>query len=146
MKVLPMHQPHAALIAMGLKRVETRPKPTPHSMKGRVAIHANKTDEWMHLAFHDPFLTALMRWNGELPFGHIIGTVVIVRSVTITAEVSAWQKKHKPVEYAFGDYTPGRFGWVLRDPIALAPGDRIPFRGHQGWPTIDDEEIPEYAR
>lgn len=142
MKVLPCHQPWASLIVLGKKRVETRPRPTPFSMKGRVAVHANKTEESVGLVKFPVYAEALA--GHELQFGHIIGTVEIVRSVTITEEVSRWQEKNRRTEYAFGDYTPGRFGWVLRGPILLR--EPIPFTAHQGWPDIDDELIPEYAR
>lgn len=129
-----MHQPWASLVALGLKKVETRPKPTPHSMKGLVAVHACKTQEWLHLLDEEPFKSALA--GHELQFGHIIGTVEIIRSVTITEAVSAWQRENNPTEYAFGDYTPGRFGWVLRNGRQVV--EPIPFTAHQGWPSIND--------
>lgn len=142
MKVLPMHQPWASLVVLGQKRVETRPKPTPHTMKGRVAVHATKTEESMGLLKFPIYAKALE--GHELQFGRIIGTVEIVRSVTITEEIARWQEKNRPLEYAFGDYTPGRFGWVLKDPIILE--QPIPFIAHQGWPDININLIPAYAR
>lgn len=141
MKVLPMHQPWAQLVVMGFKKVETRPKPTPKSMKGLVAVHANKTDEFLHLREHPFFRERL--GDIDLPLGCIVGTVEIVRSVTITQAVSDWQRVNRPEEYAFGDYTPGRFGWVLRDGRQVV--EPVPFRAHQGWPDVDDEIVKAVA-
>ncbi len=37
----------------------------------------------------------------------------------------------------YGDFTPGRFAWMLRDPEPLA--EPIPMRGALGWQEV---EIP----
>lgn len=137
-----MHEPWASLVIEGRKRVETRPRPTPRTMKGRVAVHANRTNAWLHLCHQAPFDRYLL--NRTFKLGHIIGTVEIVRSVTLTESVADWTRTNRPEEYAFGDYTPGRFGWVLRNPIKLI--EPVEFSAHQGWPDVDDNLIPEYAR
>lgn len=141
MKVLPMHQPWAQLVVMGYKTVETRPRPTPKSMKGLVAVHANKTDEFLHLRDHPFFARRLA--GVELPLGHIIGTVEIIRSVTINEPNAAYLENHRPEEFAFGDYTPGRFGWVLRNGRQVV--SPIPFKAHQGWPDVADEIVKAVA-
>lgn len=141
MKVLPMHQPWAQLVVMGFKTVETRPKPTPKSMKGLVAVHANKTTDYLHLR-HLPFFAE--RLDGvDLTLGHIIGTVEIIRSVALTEQNVAYCERNKPEEYAFGDFQPGRYGWVLRNGRQVV--EPIPFRAHQGWPDVDDEIVKAVA-
>lgn len=144
MKVLPMDQPWASLVALGVKRVETRPRPHPSTLYGgKIAVHANKKTDFLHLRNAEPFLSALAAIDG-LPLGHIVATVEIVRSVGICEESLVNLRRNAPNELPFGNYEEGRFAWVLKDPILLR--EPIPFRAHQGWPDIDDELIPEYAR
>jgi hypothetical protein len=66
-----------------------------------------------------------------LPLGAIIATVVLARCRQITVESSADElERRNPDEYAFGNYEPGRFAWVLRDVERLA--EPVPFKGSQG--------------
>lgn len=45
-----------------------------------------------------------------------------------------------PKEKAFGDYSAGRFAWLLRNPIELKTP--IPFKGHQGmWKAPEEIEM-----
>lgn len=139
-----MHQPWASLVAHGIKIIETRPGPHPSTLYGgKIAVHACKTIEHLHLLEVEPFKSALQR-IGELPLGFVIATVEIVKSVGLTEESVAAVRHNRPSEIPFGNFTYGRFGWVLKNPIPLK--EPIPFKAHQGWPDIDDELIPEYAR
>lgn len=141
-----MHQPWASLVALGVKTIETRPGPHPSTMYGgKIAVHANKTTDWLHLLNDEPFKSALESLaRTGLPLGCVIATVEIVKSVGLTEESVATVRRNKPDELPLGNFTEGRFGWLLRKPILLR--EPIPFRAHQGWPDIDDELIPEYAR
>ena len=47
------------------------------------------------------------------------------------------------VEHAFGDYSAGRFGWILRNARRL--DTPIPFRGAQGLFDIPDSLVQEAA-
>lgn len=146
MKVLACDQPWASLIALGVKTVETRPRPHPSTLYGaKIAIHANKKTDFLDFVERPEFAAAFSRFPElPLPLGHIIGTVEVVRSIGICEETVAALQRNKPDEIPFGDYTFGRFAWVLKNPILLK--EPIPFRAHQGWPDIDTELIPEYAR
>jgi activating signal cointegrator 1 len=66
----------------------------------------------------------------ELPFGAIIGQVNLVKIVPI----ESFGLPSKQIEYltleqkAFGDYSAGRFAWVLEDPVMF--NHPLPARGH----------------
>lgn len=149
MRVLPLHQPYASLIAIGAKRVETRNWPIYGYLIGeRVAIHACKTKEELWRVQTQPFLRRLKEAHdagrlamvdGELPLGAIVATAVVHRCRPITPESALELLKRDPDEHAFGGYDTSeepRFAWVLRD---VEPFERpIPFSAHQGIATIDD--------
>lgn len=140
MRVLPMHQPWASLVALGVKEIETRKKPAPPAICGqRIAIHANLTREELNLCATDPFRRYLPDSVEDLPLGAIIATVHLVRSEQITEESAAQLQREHPDEFAFGDYTPGRFAWVLIGAAAL--DEPVPFKAHQGWNEIDGELV-----
>jgi activating signal cointegrator 1 len=134
-KALPLWQPWATLVAVGAKRVETRSWPAPAYLWGqRIAIHAtkgglSKRDEEELLA-RPGFAQALGAEASMLPRGAIVATCLLARSTRITAGAAAQLEQRNPREFAFGDYTPGRFAWVLQDVRAL--DDPFPCRGHQG--------------
>jgi hypothetical protein len=115
-----MHQPWASLVAHGVKTIEH-----------------------LHLLTDDPAF-AVCQAFGELPLGFVIATVEIVKSVGLCEESVTAVRRNKPDELPFGNFTYGRFGWLLKNPILLR--EPVPFRAHQGWPDIDDDLIPEYAR
>ncbi len=159
MKVLTLTQPWATLVAIGAKKIETRSWETMY--RGPLAIHAAKgfPKPAQELCFTEPFLSALavtMVGQGkyrpdQLPRGMIvaIGELFDCRS---TEEARPGKRgwfahvNNKPVyweltdqERAFGDYTPGRYAWLLANVRPLpAP---IPAKGALGLWTIDDVVI-----
>ena len=122
---------------MGAKQIETRSWDTSH--RGVIAIHASKGFQpWqVALSTTDPFYEAL---NGiNLPLGAIIGVVDVVSTWSTDLIVNM---PISDIERQFGDFTPGRFAWVLEEAVALpAP---IPCQGMLGlWevPKIIEYEI-----
>lgn len=139
MKALPLWQPWASLVAVGAKRVETRHWPAPTYILGqRIAIHATKTDRHLGYATVEPFRNYLPV-QAALPLGAIIATVVVDRCVQITRELALQLHLAKPHEFAFGDYTPGRYAWVLRDVETFPP---VPWKGSQGIFEVPDDRLP----
>jgi hypothetical protein len=134
LKCVSLWQPWASFIAEGLKHVETRSWPAPASIIGtRIGIHAAKTRDgikacrqWVDLG---TVMHRIEEEHGPLPFGAIVATAVVEACV--------------PVERlkadAFGDYTPGRYGWILTDVRKLETP--IPWKGAQGLfaATIETE-------
>lgn len=130
MKALPLWQPWASLVAVGAKRVETRHWAAPRNLIGdRIAIHATKTKDHLALCVLDPF-DQYVPIASTLPLGAVIATATLHRCSMITPATAAELEERKPHEFAFGDYTPGRYAWVLRDVVQL--DEPIPFRGSQG--------------
>jgi activating signal cointegrator 1 len=121
MKALTLTQPWATLVALEAKRLETRSWRT--SYRGPLAIHASKrmSKPASLLCWQEPFRTALQAGGYkpenstatnpfDLPLGAVIAVAVLIDIQPITFE-------NQPLEpeYSFGDYTPGRFAWILQD-------------------------------
>lgn len=133
MKTLTLTQPWASLVAIGTKRIETRSWGTGY--RGPLAIHAAKNfpREAANLCAGDPFRAALQSAFGpdfyptDLPAGAIIAITHLVDCVLMTPD---WIAAVSDPERSFGDYQPGRFGWLLGQVERLA--EPIPTRGSLG--------------
>lgn len=136
MKAISILQPWASLIAIGVKHIETRTWKTDY--RGALAIHASKgfRDEARSLCF-DPTFARYIRF--PLPLGCIIAICRLGEVYPISA--SDWiPSKERP----FGDYTPGRYGWMLEDIHALA--EPIPIKGRLRLWDWDEGGYNEYLR
>lgn len=121
MKAFTVYQPYAYAIVSGLKQYETRPQRT--NIRGRVAVHAARgKPRFVTLALDMTLPETIM-----LHFGAVIGTVEIVDCVPVEEIIPTLTER----ERVLGDYSPGRFAWVLRNPIMFEKP--IPARGQQGW-------------
>ena len=69
----------------------------------------------------------------ELIYGAVLGTVEIVDCVPVEEIVHTLSER----ERLLGDYSPGRFAWVLRNPVAFSAP--VPAKGKQGWWNWDGE-------
>lgn len=134
MKALTVYEPWASLISLGEKKIETRSWYTKY--RGPIAIHAAATrkPEYVNLAWEEPFFTALASPMEDAPgkvgiryhLGCILAIANLVNCIPITPEFCA---SLSDKERAFGDYTFGRFAWVLEDIRRLA--EPITARGRQ---------------
>ena len=121
MKAYTVYQPYAYATVAGIKHYETRPRRT--HIRGRVAVHAGKGNpQFVSL----PVSIALPE-SAVLHYGAVLGTVEIVDCVPVEEIVNTLT----PLERALGDFSPGRFAWVLRNPVMFEKP--IPARGQQGW-------------
>lgn len=150
-KVLSLLQPWASLVVMGHKTIETRSFNTKH--RGQLLIHAslgkNRTaiESYNNFRFNGPLFRVKdfvgVAFN-DLPFGAIIGNVNVEDVITSEAFMSMHGDNPKwglatrctNQEKAFGDYSPGRYGWLLSDPVMFA--EPIPARGMLGLWTPDE--------
>jgi activating signal cointegrator 1 len=154
-RVLSVRQPWAGLIAAGVKAVETRP--TAISYTGQIAIHAALRDPDVN----DPAtLAALRAAEGvRLDFGVVVGVVRlhgIVRVDRIT-----WADTDLPwvsngdgsavvstSERPLGDFSPGRWAWLLSNADPLDKPVRL--RGRQGLrnlpPDVEELVAPQLGR
>ena len=127
MKAITVYQPYAYAIIAGLKQYETRPRKT--HIRGRVAVHAAKGNPKFVTLAVDMALPETMK----LHYGAVLGTVEIADCVPVEEIVHTLSEREK----ALGDYSSGRFAWVLRNPVAFSTP--VPAKGKQGWWNWDEE-------
>lgn len=150
MKAITLTQPWATLVAIGAKRIETRGWST--SYRGPLAIHAAKgiasvggAEGLMRLCRSEPFRSTLLAAHylgtPALPRGAIVATCELVavlrtentpigaRGETVIIDSSAEYRVITMTDHeiAFGDYSPGRYAWILADIRALP--EPIPAKG-----------------
>lgn len=133
MKAISLWQPWASAIVLGLKTIETRGWWTAH--RGPIAIHAAKTNtpelREFYLRSQCDRLRGVYPRFELLPFGAIVATARLSECLR-TTDIDGLTSEDR----AWGDYTPGRFGWVLKDIVMLkAP---VPARGAQQLWDWDD--------
>lgn len=111
MKTITLIQPWATLIALGEKQIETRSWPTKY--RGQLAIHAGKKID--KTVFDDPFYKDVFSKHNitieNIPTSSIIATCELYDCVPTEQLVSTVSDK----EMHFGNYTPSRYGWLLKD-------------------------------
>lgn len=139
-----MTQPYATLVAIGAKKIETRSWST--SYRGPIAIHAAKgmPREAIALCHTEPFAYALHEHGftaiSDLPRGAIVAKARLADVQPTSRWVFvAGQRIFEPAtdlppalsqERHFGDFTGGRFMWILEDVRALL--QPVPERGALG--------------
>lgn len=157
MRALSLYHPWAALVAIGAKQWETRPRST--SYRGKLAIQAAlKWDSEIFLyVSNPPFVTALDEAGlDRIDLFRSRGHVVAICDLTECITSMEWNRRHcrRPIsgepdaklarvtnekEYQFGDYSPGRFAYKLENIQRL----RVPYklRGFQGmWSLTPEQE------
>lgn len=136
MRAITIWQPYATAIAIRLKRIETRGWSTDY--RGPLAIHAAKRWGRNQIEFATVEYT-LGRLPKRVPLGAIVAVCELVdvrHALDLKIEVS-------PIERLYGNYEPGRFGWVLENVRPLA--EPIPYIGRQGFFNVPDELVREAA-
>lgn len=152
MKVITLWEPFATLIACAAKPTETRSWPT--SYRGPLLIHAALRRDEEVVAdcrrcgrlLRDALASGCWRFPSpaheaaaDRPFGDAIGRVLAVASLvdckptpsggTPADRPYATRPVHR-LDYEFGDWSPGRFGWRLADVRPLPVP--VPWRGQRG--------------
>jgi len=163
MKCLSLTQPYATLIARGAKRVETRSWATRY--QGPIAIHAAKGFPWdaKDLAIGSKVFRDALGFDEEnrellktLPRGAVVATATLlfcteVEDLTAQNPDPYYVKLSKgmqlplsELERKFGNYSPGRYGYVLGDVRPLV--EPIPAIGALGlWEWEVNPEELRYA-
>lgn len=140
LKGLALRQPWATLVAIGAKKIETRSWGTKY--RGSLVIYAAQRfprADW-ELLFQEPFkgplsaFTPPAGWGNPnpVPTGCIIAVVDLVECLRITARPVSLAFGGLSVppaepELSFGDYSDGRFAWMLENARLLARP--VSFRG-----------------
>lgn len=156
MKAITLTQPWATLVAIGAKRIETRSWRTHY--RGPLAIHAAKgwTKEAVRMFFREPFKSTLAMAGypifSTLPRGCIVATATLVDCIKVPRAQRIETAVHADsgevfsvlflpptgLESFFGDYSPGRYAWLLNDVKRLDP---VAVRGALGlwnWERAND--------
>lgn len=139
MKAITVWQTWATLLATGQKHNETRSWKT--NYRGEILIHAAKTDHsgiLLHIPMEEleHFQNAGVT-KGKLPTGAIIGKANLVDCFQIDEAYRRKLQRENPEELAFGDYTIGRYAWVMTDPVLFEK--QIPASGKQGLWNMEGE-------
>lgn len=133
MKVISLWQPWASLVADGLKKVETRSWVT--NYRGPIAIHAAArplTSIERGLVYIwgcrgiVPTDWASKVFDRGLPLGCVIATGHLVDCIPAVEMLNGLSAR----EDEFGDFSDGRWGWMLDDVVRLEKPIRC--RGRQG--------------
>jgi activating signal cointegrator 1 len=128
MKALSLWQPWASAIAIGVKRIETRHWPT--NYRGPLLIHAAKRKTDVADEIEDLELDLDLT---TLPFGALVAVARLV-DCRRTDGLAVSDR-----EAMLGNYSTGRFGWILEDIRAFS--DPIPYRGAQGLFNVPDDTV-----
>jgi activating signal cointegrator 1 len=145
-KALTLWPPWGTLVALGLKRLETRSWRSLGPFPFRLAIHQAKawTSAGRSLT-RDPRVAIMLGENGfPTPADLPLGCVVCLCSVTGCLPAAEAARKLDGPELLLGDFRPGLWAWVLE---ALTPLDRpVPARGRQQLWEWDGDGLPEALR
>lgn len=150
MKLISLWEPWATLMAIGAKRIETRSWST--SYRGWLVIQASKGGMGKRdLAdcLADPVFRLAMDGETIQP-GCIVAVVNLVECCPTGARVrmpgvfDEYPKLDTPEERAFGDFAPGRWGWVT-DQLFRLP-EPIPFKAKQGLRDVDHSTVLELRK
>ncbi|MEP0872448.1 ASCH domain-containing protein [Trichocoleus desertorum AS-A10] len=154
MRILTLWQPWASLIALNLKRYETRSWGTDY--RGKLAIHAAKRpivrDELQAIAYAmggcgcsmTEFAHFEQAVEQDLPLGAIVAIAdltdcPVMRLHHPQAIAGIEIEAQSPLEQSVGLWESGRYAWKLENVIALP--EPIPFRGGQGLRVLSDETV-----
>jgi len=154
MKAITLTQPWATLVAIGAKRIETRSWGTRY--RGELGIHAAKTfpeyarERFFNWEFSESLKEAGILHLDDLPLGCMLSICnlddcaricKVANGVELVPSLeehpkflhdlsNTWRYPLSDKEMIFGDYRPGRYGWMLSNNRQLpAP---IPVRGMMG--------------
>ncbi len=155
MRALSLWQPWASLIALGVKTIETRGWSTAY--RGPLLIASTRSAP-VPLSFAVPLLAVseadapLTVTLKGLPVGMALAVATLVDVVPTTTTLTrgggrlesgrfVWRL---PEQAPFGDFSPGRFAWLLAD-IEPLPTP-VPVRGRQGLWVPDANLVRQIGR
>ncbi len=148
MRAITLTQPWACLVAIGVKSTETRSWRTWY--RGPLLIHAAKGfPRWARdLCNREPFAAVLLEAGyadpgsgqvdpAQLPLGAILAVCNLKHCVKIGTP--GIDLPPPDPERSFGDYTPGRYAWMLADVQPLL--DPVSATGSMGLWTPDETAL-----
>lgn len=133
MRVITLQEPWASLIGEGVKTIETRSWPC--AQLGELYIHAGKAKI---KDCESRKINLSSRLRGPLHYGSIFVKCNLVDCVLITEEYADEIRSTNPDCFLCGDFTPGRYAWVLAD---IEPIEPIEARGKLGIWYFGEQKI-----
>lgn len=148
MKAISLLQPWASLVVLGHKKIETRSWNTKY--RGKIFIHASASKKGLKMIDSEMWdLFNRLCFNVDtLPYGAIIGDAylrwtqhseILKERLSERSNILIEHILHSgKQELAFGDYSPGRWCWMLDDADQLSK--HIPAKGSLGiwnYPLLD---------
>lgn len=126
MKVLSLREPFATLIKNKKKYIETRSWKT--NYRGELYIHASISKIGKSIDGRDELIKLIN--NDDMGYGHILCKCELVDCIKMTEDYIKKIKKEKPDQYICGEYSVGRYAWILNN---IEPLDKIiPAKGRLG--------------
>ena len=140
MKAISLLQPWASLVVMGIKKIETRNWGTKH--RGTILIHASQGKAGSIFTAEPSFKRYIPDFK-KLPFGAIIGEATITNVYRINELEMNDELINRLTmeEKAFGDYSEGRYAWMLEDAVEFSTP--IPARGTLSIWEYTDENLKD---
>lgn len=123
-KVLTLQEPWASLIGENIKKIETRSWPI--NQRGELYIHAGLTKISSSDIRKSELATLLKH---PLHYGTIFAKCTLSDCILIDEQFATKIRESDPLNYLCGDYTPGRYAWILTDIEMIDP---IPAKGKLG--------------
>jgi len=137
-KVLSLTEPYATLIKEKKKYVETRSWKT--NYRGELYIHASITKMSKNILQREELMSLIE--NKEMNFGSIICKCNLVDCVYMTEEYVEEMEHTNHQEYICGEYSTGRYAWILED---IKPIEPIKAKGQLNiWNYYDELEIMNF--
>jgi hypothetical protein len=127
-KCLSLWQPHASLVSLREKLLETRSWQTTH--RGLLAIHAAKAADTLSLCREEPFAAVLRKHKIYSAQTLPLGVVLCLAELEEIYPVETIRGSLSTQEAAFGNYGPGRFAWKLK--VVHVFETPLPCKGAQG--------------
>lgn len=119
MRVITLQEPWASLIAENIKVIETRSWPC--YQYGELYIHAGKS---IIPKKDDRKNTLAGLLQGPLHYGTIFAKCILSDCIEITEEYAQKVQEENPNCYLCGDFTPGRYAWILENIEPIKPIDK----------------------
>lgn len=156
MKAISLWEPWASLIRTGAKTIETRSWYTDY--RGRLLICAAKQGlpkaellRYLSSCYFQGALAPLIGkplvldgscWPGVYPRHLNFGRAVAIVELWDCIPVEKLTLENIGANKHFGDFTPGRYAWILNPLFYAFPP--FPVKGHQGFFDVLDEIIDYY--
>ena len=140
-KAISLHQPYASLIAMGLKKFETRSWST--NYRGKLVICAAKKNTLQQQSNYETLANSLLLdltvqpWS-SLPLGMAIAVCDLTDCNVMSEDFISEQSEQ---EQLCGHWESGRFAWKLENVQVFSKP--VPIKGKQGLWTILPHEFEQ---